>query len=179
MNESNEEVVWHLPVSKTDQRALGTTRTWGCVCSGDLTLACPYHAAVCQLERLHSLASKLNVSVSSLPLFPTEHGREVTKAAAVNTITSLASRCGSKTVDAHGRNLYGGHSLRTGGAVLLTGLGLDSVKVECLGRWHSSMLLHYSRLAPLKSLTKEYRLHAQPVRDSNKVQHVAEKPSSL
>ena len=41
-----EEVSWVLPVSKNDQRALGITRTWGCVCHGDLRNVCPYHAAV-------------------------------------------------------------------------------------------------------------------------------------
>ena len=179
INESTEEVVWQLPVSKTDQRALGTTRTWGCVCGGDSALACPYHAAVIQIGRLRAMASTLDIPFTSLPLFPTELGREVTKAAAVDTITGLASLCGARTVDSHGRNLFGGHSLRTGGAVLLTGLGLDSVKVECLGRWHSAMLLHYSRLAPLKSLTKEYRLRTQAVRESNDVHRVADKLSSL
>ena len=45
-------MVWTLPVSKTDVEALGKVRRWECVCSGDLTRPCPFHATVNQLEVL-------------------------------------------------------------------------------------------------------------------------------
>ena len=37
------EVRWLLPVSKADPLALGTTLSWGCICS-DSCRVCPYHA---------------------------------------------------------------------------------------------------------------------------------------
>ena len=36
------EICWTLPVSKTDQMALGQHRVWGCVCDGEATSACPF-----------------------------------------------------------------------------------------------------------------------------------------
>ena len=63
---------------------------------------------------------------------------------------------GARTIDEHGRHLYGGHSLRTGGAHLLAAHGLDQVQIQALARWHSPMLGHYAGLAPLLSITSEY-----------------------
>ena len=176
---TQEEVTWHLPVSKSDQRALGTSRTWGCECAGDRTLACPFHSAVSHVAHLRSLAVLQGVSFDELPLFPDEHGLEVSRFAAVQTIVMLAQKTGAKTHDNAGRCLFGGHSLRTGGASALTSLGLDGLKVECLARWHSPMIAHYSRLAPLKSLTEEYRLRAQRLDRENKTELLASKMSSL
>ena len=179
LNESQEEVTWHLPVSKSDQKALGTSRTWGCVCAGDLTLACPFHSAVSHLAQLRSLSAALELSFDELPLFPDKGGSEISRFAAVQTIIALARMTGDKTHDNAGRCLFGGHSLRTGGASALTGLGLDGLKIECLARWHSPMIAHYARLAPLKSLTDEYRLRAQRLDKENKTELLSSKMSLL
>ena len=160
LDETRLELTWRLPVSKSDQRALGTSRMWGCVCSGDRSLVCPVHAYMDHSSTLSSLAQRLGVATSALPLFPDEGGHEVSKINAVATITELVRRYGDAVTDVRGRNLYGGHSLRTGGAVTLAGLGLDSVRIECLARWHSPMLAHYARLAPLRTLTQEYKAKA-------------------
>ena len=92
-----------------------------------------------------------------LPMFPTVDGVEIDKIAAVGTIIELARRCGEQTTDTNGGNLYGGHSLRTGGAVYLSSLGLDAPKIEAMARWASPMLLRYARNAPLKSITADFR----------------------
>ena len=155
-----KEVCWSLPVSKNDQRAIGTTRTWGCVCQEDRGIACPFHSAKHILARLDSLAEQLNTEASHLPLFPSIDGQVITKVAAVETIFKLASLIDARTHDDLGRPLYGGHSLRTGGAVALAGLGVDSAKIQCLARWESPMLLRYAKLAPLRTLTDEYRQRA-------------------
>ena len=156
IDESRSEITWRLPVSKTDPRALGTSRTWGCVCACDRTTACPFHSALEHAAVLDTLATRLDRLPSSLPWFPDAEGNEVSKYLAVSTITELAKRSGAAVTDAYNRNLFGGHSLRTGGAVTLAGLGLDAARIECLARWSSPMLLHYARLAPLKTLTSEY-----------------------
>ena len=156
LDESRSEITWRLPVSKTDPRALGTSITWGCVCSGNRDIACPYHSAAEHAISLDSLATRLGRLPVTLPWFPDAHGNEVTKPMAVATICELARRSGAATSDALGRQLFGGHSLRTGGAVTLSGLGLEAAHIECMARWSSPMLLHYARLAPLKSLTSEY-----------------------
>ena len=41
---NKKEVTWSLASSKSDPLALGTSRTWGCVC-GVATLPCPFHIA--------------------------------------------------------------------------------------------------------------------------------------
>ena len=179
LDEERSELTWRLPVSKTDPRALGTTRTWGCVCGGDRSLVCPLHAFKDHSIVHAALATELGVSSSMLPLFPDQFGKEVSKANAVATIVQLASRCGEAVTDTRGRQLFGGHSLRTGGAVTLSGLGLDSVRIECLARWHSPMLAHYARLAPLKTLTAEYKSKAREADLRNGTNELADRLSAL
>ena len=72
-------VDWTLAVSKTDVRALGKVPRWECVCSGDLTGPCPFHAIVNQLQILR-LSHGGELSGSS-PLFPTLIGGFVDKQA--------------------------------------------------------------------------------------------------
>ena len=50
--------------------------------------------------------------------------------------------------------------MRTGGAVLLSAMGLDTARIEAMARWNSPMLLYYIRSAPLKSITNEFKLLA-------------------
>lgn len=152
------EVTWSLPVSKGDPRAIGTSRTWGCVCDGDLALACPFHSMEAQIRRVAELAGRLGRSPLELPLFPDSDGNEISKTAAVDCINHLVKLTGCPTVCPAGRPLYGGHSLRTGGAVTLSSLGLDLQRIECMARWHSPMILQYARTAPLKSITAEFKL---------------------
>ena len=45
--------------------------------------------------------------------------------------------------------------MRTGGAVLLASLGLDTTRIEAMAGWNSPMLLYYIRSSPLKSITRE------------------------
>ena len=56
--------------------------------------------------------------------------------------------------------MYGGHSMRTGGAALLSAMGLDTARIEAMARWNSPMLLYYIRAAPLKSITNEFKVLA-------------------
>ena len=112
-------------------------------------------------------------------MFPDKIGNEVSKYNAVASIVQLASLSGEAITDVRGRNLFGGHSLRTGGAVTLAGLGLDSVRIECLARWHSPMLAHYARLAPLKTLTSEYKAKAKVADANNGTNQLAERLASL
>ena len=123
-------------------------------------MPCPFHSACEHQAEMASLSTRVGIQLAALPFFPTITGAEVTKSDAVCTINRLVSLYGSPTIDAHGRNLFGGHSLRTGGAVTLSGLGLDSARIEGLARWSSPMLLHYAKLAPLRTLTQEYRRKA-------------------
>eukprot|EP00969_Alexandrium_andersonii_P004384 189050-Alexandrium_andersonii.AAC.1 len=60
-------VSWLLPCSKTDPKAVGLTRCWGCVSDGRREL-CPYHALSEHLALLD--ASFPQRDWPDLPLFP-------------------------------------------------------------------------------------------------------------
>lgn len=82
-------------------------------------------------------------------------GDIASKASVVSRMEALVTQCGLPIRDALDRPLYGGHSLRIGGAVLLASLGLDTTRIEAMARWNSPMLLYYIRSSPLKSITRE------------------------
>lgn len=150
-----QEVTWNLPASKNDVEALGTYRTWGCICNAAVGIGCPYHAALRQRARARDCCERMDGELPTFPFFPTAGVGIASKASMVATIEELVRRCGLPTRDALDRPMYGGHSLRTGGAVLLASLGLDSTRIEAMARWKSPMLLYYIRSSPLKSITRE------------------------
>jgi hypothetical protein len=157
------EVTWNLPASRSDPHGIGEYRTWGCTCTGVLgsLLACPYHSAVDHLALLlKQFAAVGDPFPAGLPLFRTAAGHTVSKRMAVSTIAELASRNGASILDRGGKPLFGGHSLRTGGAQLLASHGLDQVKIQALARWKSPMLSHYAGLAPLRAFTSDFRKRA-------------------
>eukprot|EP00971_Amphidinium_carterae_P249629 4954893-Amphidinium_carterae.1 len=55
-------VTWLLPVSKTDPRAHGISRSWGCICTQHRDLICPVHR-MAHLDMIKTSGSEL--------LFPT------------------------------------------------------------------------------------------------------------
>jgi hypothetical protein len=108
-------VTWHLTASKTDYLALGTSRSWGCLC-GVPKLACPYHLALEHLQWLKSSGHFANGLES--PLFPTLDGGVASKASVVDTFELIGVRLGQRTHDKSGLRLFGGHSPRVTGAQL-------------------------------------------------------------
>jgi hypothetical protein len=89
------ELHWHLPSSKSDSLALGTSRTWGCLCAIS-TLACPYHIACAHLVELEGRFGPL-ASIMDMPLFPGLDGLVVPKTAVVATFEALAMAVGQPT----------------------------------------------------------------------------------
>ena len=126
-----DSVTWILPASKTDVKALGTSRTWGCVCNGSPLVACPLHSLLAQHDFTSRLCAELGLEPDAVPLFPTQDGHRTTKSAAIATITKLATMIGQPTIcPSSGGQLLGGHSLRTGGAQTLAGLGVDPMRIQ-------------------------------------------------
>ena len=56
-----------------------------------------------------------------------------------------------------GRHRFGRHRWRSTGAVFLSAIGLEIVKIQMLARWRSPIVTHYTRLAPLKTITADFR----------------------
>ena len=138
-------VAWVLPKSKTDCRAVGVSRSWDCCCAvAAFRPACPVCALSRQLDRARPVGERLGIPVAELPLFFTEAGGEVSKAAAVGTIERLAELIGESLTGSGGCRRFGGHSLRTGGASMLAARGLDPDRIQAMGRWRSPLVLHYA-----------------------------------
>ena len=162
-----ELATWLLPVSKTDAKALGTKRTWGCVCGGIMDYVCPYHSLARQFDLLHANFGINSTLPDWLPLFPDVQGGFVNKSTVVTIVETAALSLNEPLTNPLGHRRYGGHSLRTSGARLLSALGIELFKIQLLARWVSPVILRYVRDAPLASLTDDYiRLHDRQCDDS-------------
>ena len=97
---------------ETDPMALGTTRTWGCLC--DLpNFACPYHLAKEHIQWMRDHPTLKSDDDS--PLFPTMCGDHTPKAKVVDTFEQLAVRLNQPLISPDGLRLFGGHSARVTG----------------------------------------------------------------
>ena len=110
---------WHLPTSKTDQRAEGVARSHECGCTGTPDPGCPVHALWDQLiwlkRRFPGRWSAQGPDLE-LPLFPTTEGEFVGYAAMVSTIRAAAALLGVPLESPDKTERVSGHSLRATGA---------------------------------------------------------------
>ena len=159
INLETSEETFSLPASKTDPRAIGCTRTWGCVCDGTHSTPCAYHAMRDQLAFLKLRFP--DVPLDRLPLFPQGNGLTVAKTDVVKSICRVAELLGEPLTDQLGRNRYGGHTLRVSGARRLARLAIPTATIMLLARWASLTILRYIQDAPLKGLTLEYRKRSE------------------
>ena len=147
-----DTVFWRLSVSKTDPAALGCERSWGCICTQDGSLGCPFHAAVAQLTVLEATFPEAFAD-GSVPLFPTAAGKQVTDTDWMKFVDDLAAKVGELLCLPSGVRRYGKHSFRSTGAVILTSLRIELFRIQLLARWASPVIMHYARNAPLEALT--------------------------
>ena len=123
------KVEWHLPVSKTDQEAVGAVRLHGCSCTTSLDFACPAHAAWDQLTFLKAKFGVKEGAETVIPkdlvMFLDEDGCMCHKDAVTATIESAAVKLNVATSTPDGTARVSGHSLRVSGAQGLAHLGLD------------------------------------------------------
>ena len=74
----------------------------------------------------------------------------------VQLVEEIARRTGESVLTPDGRRRYGKHSWRSTGAVFLS-LFLEIAKIMMLARWASAIVTHYTRLAPLKTITHDFK----------------------
>jgi hypothetical protein len=147
-------VTLRLPVSKTDARAAGCSRSWSCLCRNAVRrVDCPYHSAVDQIKILKGKFG--NVLPLSLPLFPTASGDVVSKMGIVEALEANVEATGALIVAENGGKLLGGHSFRVTGAQRLAALGVEVAKIMVMARWAGESVLRYVREAPLETLPAE------------------------
>ena len=158
-------VCWRLPASKTDPKALGCERSWGCVssstdrCEGP----CPYHSMARQRDKIDGLRSHLNLSnnLADLPVFPTAAGAVCAKSSVVEALEAAMEEAGETIVGPQGRK-YTGHSFRVTGAQLLASMGFDIAIIMLMFRWQSGVVLRYIAEAPLATITDRFRKLKEP-----------------
>jgi hypothetical protein len=100
LDAARQEVTVRLTSSKSDFMALGTSRTWGCIC-GVRTLPCPFHicSRVVASSLLASRGQGLSDSAALLvPLFATTALGVATKAKFVETFEAVAILLGLPTL---------------------------------------------------------------------------------
>jgi hypothetical protein len=147
-------VTWHLPASKADPGAMGTSRTHSCSCDVDASAGCPVHAIWDQVLALQRTFpgrwSRKSGFDWDLPLFPDLSGRAVEKDAMSDTIRAAAVRLGVALASPDHTEQVTGHSLRATGAQGLARAGVEEWAIQLLGRWGSKAVRSYTRLAALE-----------------------------
>ena len=91
-----------LSVSKTDPRALGCTRTWGCVCNGDRGKVCPYHSVIDAVEALRVRHADDEAALRASSLFPDCQGAVCTKEGVVQSLEVWVAASGQPIVTPDG-----------------------------------------------------------------------------
>jgi hypothetical protein len=159
-NHDTSEITWLLPSGKSDHLALGTRRTWGCLCEIP-GFGCPFHLALEHWSWL--LASPFWNPLVDGPLFPAAGGGAASKAAVVCTFEAIGTMIGQPLLSEIGMRLFGGHSPRVTGAQLLAAAGVEISKVRILARHSGDAILRYVADAPLKSLRSDLGIRSARV----------------
>jgi hypothetical protein len=155
-----KEVTLKLTSSKSDSMALGTTRTWGCIC-GVPTLPCPFHLCQFLCARAQTDAREQGLSEAAargITLFASANGTVPLKAKFVDTFEAIAAQLGLSIWTSEGTRAYGGHSLRVTGAQALAAHGIEITKIRILARHSGEAILRYVAEAPLTTLRSDLGL---------------------
>ena len=75
----------------------------------------------------------------------------------VQLIIEVALLCGEPLKNKAGQNRFGKHSWRATGAVHLAECGVEIAKITLIGRWHCSIVLLYTRTAPISNIAEDYK----------------------
>ena len=137
---------WRLPSSKTDQAALGATRSHTCSCAVHSRELCPYHLLLGRLNDLPEDPEQL--------LFPAEDGLESTKKGWADTFEAIAKQLLLPITHANGARAFTGHSARVSGARFMATHNIELWRIQLFGRWGSDVFLHYIQDAPVAQLDR-------------------------
>ena len=165
ISEDERREALSLPGSKTDPQGVGHVRSWGCVCAGNLRVACPYHSALAiKAELSRRFGDNQSRLPPGLPLFPTATGEWCSRDGFITTISHFADSLGLDTVDQMGRGTIGEHVWRISGSRMLAHARVPIPTIALMARWGSNVIMRYVELAPLSTITDTY---AQAVASSS------------
>ena len=117
---------------------------------------CPFHAAVDLRRALRELFGAA-VDEPGVPLFPDANGGQVPAMIMLKIIEDIAAACGEELINKAGRRRFGKHSRRATGAVFLAESGIEVMKITRIGRWHCSVVLRYTRTAPIADIAGDMK----------------------
>ena len=167
IQESSRIIVLNMSVSKNDPRAIGCERKWGCVCIGEPSeRTCPYHAAL-ELTRFLKDRFGKKVFEPGFPLFPNSFGEPVPGETMLEMIVTIAKLLDEPLYNKAGQFRIGKHTWRAMAAILMGEVGLDIFKIRMMGRWNCSVVIHYTRDAPISDMASDY-IHAKKSREDAK-----------
>ena len=99
-----------LPASKSDLKAVGKTRTWGCTCVNTQEIrVCPYHALLDQQSAVRTRFGLEGPELAATLVFPSRDGGPCSKQNAVLTFREIAKLMGIHSDELEG---IGGHLIR-------------------------------------------------------------------
>ena len=116
----------------------------------------PFHAAV-ELRRALIDSFGDAVDEPGFPLFPDANCDAVPAAVMLKLIEDIAAACGEELINKAGRRRFGKHSWRATGAVFLAESGIEVMKITLIGRWHCSVVLHYTRTSPIADIAGDMK----------------------
>ena len=152
IDRTHRVVYWDLPVSKSDVRALGKTRSWGCLCGGGTKFVCPY----CEADGILQFHAQRDSDKDS-PFFQDRLGRVLKKVKVVEAIVNIMKELDTMAPGQGGDQSWGGHSMRVSGARHLAAMGLEISLIQLIGRWGSEVVRRYVSDAPLSTVTSVYK----------------------
>jgi hypothetical protein len=127
----------NIPFSKVDSAGRGVQRSVRCACRTD-----PAACAVCAAERLLGRPPSWARRPTDR-LVQTEAGTTVTYDRFVTLLRRLMVTIGESKRDGNGRQRWGGHSCRRGGAQSLARSGFPLTWIQIWGRWESDCVRRY------------------------------------
>ena len=140
-------------IQKTDTQGIGETVYFECIC-GEIEgtkATCP----TCALSTLHKARAGAPLDG---PLVVDSEGLGITKVNIIKMIEHFATTLGLPLLDESGRNRFGGHAFRGGGAQVLAEIGVKRETIKTLGRWASDVALdRYLRGAPRRRVFGEIK----------------------
>ena len=98
-NDIAQEITWSLTSNKSDPQALGTPRTWGCLCGPPR--CCPFHLRYWLISESMLWVEDEECSMAetfALPLFPTRQRGLAKKAKYVETFETVIEVVGVRTL---------------------------------------------------------------------------------
>ena len=75
----------------------------------------------------------------------------------IDLILEIAAFFNEPLVNKMGQNRFGKHSWRATGAVYLGEAGVEIQKIMMVGRWHCSIVMHYTRNAPISDIAGDFK----------------------